>query len=135
MEIKYIFSNGEETTIEVYGDFEEIILELDRNLYNNNHAETRRHVSLSVFDKDKKEIKDISVDLENHLLTQEDKEILYGAISKLNSDEKELLHNLYLSDHPITQKEYANNKNLTIGSVKMRIKRMRAKMKKYIEKK
>lgn len=32
MEIKYKFVNGEETSIEVYGDFEGIILELDRDL-------------------------------------------------------------------------------------------------------
>lgn len=53
MEIKYTFVNGEETSISVYGDFEEIILELDRNLYNNNQTETRRHVSLDAFAQDK----------------------------------------------------------------------------------
>ena len=48
MEIKYKFVNGEETSIEVYGDFEGIILELDRDLKNNNRKETRRHESLAL---------------------------------------------------------------------------------------
>ena len=34
MKIKYTFVNGEETSVEVYDDFKEIILELNRNLYN-----------------------------------------------------------------------------------------------------
>ena len=40
MEIKYTFVNGEETSIEVYGNFEGIILELDRDLKNNNRKST-----------------------------------------------------------------------------------------------
>ena len=121
MKIKYTFVNGEETSVEVYDDFKDIILELDRNLYNNNQKETRRHISLSLFDENEKVFADIEASFEKQLSNQVDKEILYRAISELNSDEKELLHNLCLSGHPITQKEYANIKSLTIGSVKMKL--------------
>ena len=72
MKIKYTFVNGEETSVEVYDDFKEIILELDRNLYNNDHAETRRHISLSVFDENKKVFTDIEAGFEEQLSNQTD---------------------------------------------------------------
>ncbi len=53
MEIKYKFVTVKKTHISVYGNFEKIILELDRNLYNNNRRETRRGISLSELDEDK----------------------------------------------------------------------------------
>ena len=68
MKIKYTFVNGEETSVEVYDDFKEIILELNRSLYNNNQTETRRHVSLSAFEEGNKEIKDASINLEEQIL-------------------------------------------------------------------
>ena len=107
MEIKYKFVNGEETSVEVYDDFEKIILELNRNLYNNNQAETRRHVSLDVFRQDKTMLKDTGLDLEDQILNRTDSEALYKAISKLKPDGKSLIYRLCLSDKPMTQKQYA----------------------------
>lgn len=46
MEIEYKFVTGEKIHIEVYGKFEEIMLELDKDLKNNDRKETRRHESL-----------------------------------------------------------------------------------------
>ena len=51
MKIEYRFVTGEKTAIEINGDFEEIILELDKEEYNCNRKETRRHKSLSLSDK------------------------------------------------------------------------------------
>ena len=51
MKIEYKFVTGEDVSIEVYGEFEEIMLELDKNLKNNDRKETRRHESLDLFDK------------------------------------------------------------------------------------
>ena len=103
MEIKYKFVNGEETSIEVYGDFKEMILELDRNLKNNNRKETRRHESLSLLDSDKQSIA-TDADVYSQTLKNLDKDKLYAAIAKLKLQEQELLRNLYLSDKHMTQK-------------------------------
>ncbi len=135
MKIKYTFVNGEETSVEVYDDFEDIILELNRNLYNNNQTETRRHISLSVFDEDKEVFTDIKAGFEEQLSDQVGKEILYKAISELNYDEKELLHNLYLSDCPLTQKEYARILQIREKSVQEKSRRIRKKLKRIIEEK
>ena len=118
MEIKYTFVNGEETSIEVYGDFEGIILELDRDLKNNNRKETRRHESLSLLDSDKQSIA-INTDVYSQILKTLDKDKLYAAIAKLKPQEQELLRNLYLSDKPMTQKQYASVLGITENAVKI----------------
>ena len=79
MKIKYKFVNGEEISVEVYDDFEEIIFELDINLYNNNQIETRRHISLSVFSEDRQDFADSDIDLEDQILNCADRETLYKA--------------------------------------------------------
>ena len=45
MKYKYEFAN-ENKTIEISEEWISVLEELDRLEYNNNHAETRRHVSL-----------------------------------------------------------------------------------------
>lgn len=84
MTIKYKFVTGEEVYVEVYGRIEKIMTKLNRNLYNNNHAETRRCVSLDVVEQDKMMP---GLDLENQVLNHVDSEMLYKAISKLQPDE------------------------------------------------
>lgn len=133
MEIKYKFVDGEETSISVYGEFEKIILELDRDLYNNNHAETRRHVSLSVFDEDKKVFTNTETSVKEQLSNQVDKEILYEAISKLKSEDQEMLNSLFLNDKPVTQKEYANKLGITSFTMRKRLERLKSKLARLIE--
>lgn len=128
MKIEYRFVNGEKASIDVSDDFEKIILELDRNLYNNNHTETRRHMSLDALEEDKIMLKDIGLDLEDQVLNRADSKTLYKAISKLKSDEQELIHNLYLSDHPITQKEYAERLGITSSTLRKRVERLKSKL-------
>lgn len=131
MEIKYKFVNGEETSIEVYGDFKEIILELDRDLKNNNRKETRRHESLSLLDSDKQSIA-TNTDVYSQTLKNLDKDKLYDVIAKLKPQEQELLRNLYLSDKPMTQGQYANISNIKEKSVQEKSRRIRKKLKKLI---
>ena len=129
MEIEYIFVNGEKATVEISGDFEKIILELDRNLYNNNHAETRRHISLSVFNEDKKVFTDIETDFEEQLSNQVDEEILYRALSKLNPDDRQLINKIYLSESKISMTEYAISMGIKSAALWKRLERIRKKLK------
>lgn len=133
MEIKYTFVNGEEISISVYGDFEKIILDLDRNLYNNNHTETRRHISLDAFEEDKTMLRDTGLDLENQVLNRADSKTLYKAISKLKPYEQELIHNLYLRDHPAIQKDYAKKLGISHAIMRKRVERLKSKLARLIE--
>ena len=102
MEMKYVFVSGEETLVKVYDNFEKIIIEIDRNLCNNGHTETRCHVSLDAFNRDKKVFTDTALGFEERISNWLDSGTLYKAIPELNSDERELLCNLYLIDKPMT---------------------------------
>ncbi len=106
MKIKYKFVTGEDVSIEVYGKFEEIMIELDKNLKNNDRKETRRHESLDLFDKDEKNA-DITTDVLEDVLKNLDKDKLYDAIAKLKPEEHELIHKLYLDKNAMTQEQYA----------------------------
>ena len=129
MEIKYKFVNGEETSISVYGEFEKIILELDRNLYNNNQTETRRHISLSVFGEDKKVFADIETGFEEQISNQVDKEIVYKALSKLKPDDRQLINKIYLSENKISMTEYAISMGIKSAALWKRLERIRKKLK------
>ena len=128
MKIEYKFVNGEKVSIEVYGKLEEIMLELDKNLKSNDRKETRRHENLSLLDKDVKNI-DLSADPFEEVLKNLDNEKLHKAISKLKSDEKELIHKIYLNKNHWSQLECAQLMNVSENTVKQRLKRIRKKLK------
>ena len=132
MKIEYRFVTGEKAAIEINGDFEEIILELDKEEYNCNRKETRKHKSLSLSDKSIENMS-ISSDICDDVFKNIDKEKLHKAISLLKPDEQELLHNLYLNDKPITQNEYANILHINEKSVQEKSRRIRKKLKKFLK--
>ncbi len=127
MKIEYKFVTGEDVSIEVYGEFEEIMLELDRNLKNNDRKETRRHESLDLFDKDERN-SDITVDILGDVCRNFDKDKLYDAIAKLKPQEKELIHKLYLNKNNLSQFECSQFMDVSENSVKQRMKRIRKKL-------
>ena len=51
MKIKYQFAT-ETVEIEVSDDWGNLVIDLDRQEYNNNHKETRRHISYDALDFD-----------------------------------------------------------------------------------
>ena len=107
MKIEYRFVTGEKVTAEISDEFKDVVIELDKEEYNCNRKETRRHKSLSLSDKSIENMS-LSSDICDDVFKNIDKEKLHNAISRLKPNEQELLHNLYLNDKPITQKEYAN---------------------------
>lgn len=129
MKIGYRFVNGEKASIDVSGDFEKIILELDRNLYNNNHAETRRHISLDDFNQNKNVFANIEAGFEERIFNQVDKEILYKALSKLNPDDRQLINKIYLSESKISMTKYATSMGIKSAALWKRLERIRKKLK------
>lgn len=90
-------------------------------------------ISLELFKQDK-EIKDNRVNIEEHILKKLDKDLLKKAISLLNLNDKELLYNLYFSEKPISQKEYANKLNISASAFRKRLERLRKKLISIIQK-
>ena len=132
MKIEYKFVTGEKVTAEISDEFKDVVIKLDKEEYNCNRKETRRHKSLSLSDKCIENIS-LSSDICDDVFKNFDKEKLHNAISLLKPDEQKLLHNLYLNDKPITQKEYANILHINEKSIQEKSRRIRKKLKKFLK--
>lgn len=86
MKIKYQFAT-ETVEIEVSEDWGNLVIDLDRQEYNNNHAETRRHISLNtaLYEGDVFAVEDASLEsfAENYDLQQ--------AIAKLTDNQRRII--------------------------------------------
>ena len=133
MKIEYRFVTGEKTAIEINGDFEEIILELDKEEYNCNRKETRRHKSLSLSDKSIENMS-LSSDICDDVFKNFDKEKLHNAISRLKPNEQELLHKVYLDLDKINITKYANSLGVKPTVLWKRLERIRKKLKNILNK-
>ena len=133
MKIEYRFVTGEKAAIEINGDFEEIILELDKEEYNCNRKETRRHKSLSLSDKSIENMS-LSSDICDDVFKNIDKEKLHNAISLLKPDEQELLHKVYLDLDKINITKYANSLGVKPTVLWKRLERIRKKLKNILNK-
>lgn len=133
MKIEYRFVTGEKAAIEINGDFEEIILELDKEEYTCNRKETRRHKSLSLSDKNIENMS-ISSDICDDVFKNIDKEKLHNAISRLKPNEQELLHKVYLDLDKINITKYANSLGVKPTVLWKRLERIRKKLKNILNK-
>lgn len=132
MEVTYNFANGENVTVLVDEKLGDAIMQLDKDLYNNNHKETRRHQILNeMIDKDGTFV-DKNVNIEEEFLKQNDVDKLHKAILKLKPSDQELIHKLYLSEKPITQKQYAKMLGTTENAIQLRLAKIKRKLKNYI---
>jgi len=132
MEVTYNFVNGENVIVLVDEKLGGTIMQLDKDLYNNNHRETRRHKSLNEMVNKADTFVDKNVNIEDDFLRRSDVDKLYEAISKLTPSEQELIHKLYLSKNPMTQTEYAKSVNISNANMWKKIQRIRDKLKKLI---
>ncbi len=99
MKIKYEFAN-EAVEIEVDEKWATIVLELDREEYNDNHRETRRHCSLDALNLDDALLPS-SADVFQAVADAEIKRKLYRAIETLSPQQRELVWRIYfLGEHP-----------------------------------
>ena len=93
MKIKYAFAD-ETVEIEVSEEWGNILIDLDRQEYNNDHAETRRHCSLEAFNLDDA-LFPSDVDVEREVLEGIDNKALYAAIAQLQPQQQELVKRVY----------------------------------------
>ena len=93
MKIEYKFTD-ETVEIEVADEWGELIIDLDRQEYNNEHAETRRHCSLEDYNRDGQLIPS-NIDLEGDVISASEYERLYRAFRELNPRQKSLIQKVF----------------------------------------
>ena len=129
MKIRYEFVNGEVSEIEVDEGLGELLVDFDRQQYNNDHKETRRHVSLDGMDYER-ELFTSAEDTERELLRREDTARLMEAMEALSTSQMELFLKVYFEDQRIV--DIARAEGVTKQSVHEQLKRAIHKLKNFL---
>ena len=131
MKIQYSYCNGQSISIEVEDSLGEIIIQLEKDEYNGNRRETRRHESYSD-DNDKQDILvDPAVDIEADIIRSADNNRLYQAIQALQPQQQELVQQVYFENRKIS--DIALKQGVTEGAVRDRLRKIHERLKKLIE--
>ena len=129
MKIKYEFAD-ETIEIEVSEDWGAVLIELDRQEYNNDHAETRRHCSLDQLTADGNDCVACSDDVEDALLISEDNKKLYAAIKKLEPRQQYLIEQVYFLGRK--QVDLAAEEGVSHVAITYALQRAVKKIKKFL---
>ncbi len=132
MQITYHFLD-EDVSIDVSEEWGSVLIDLDRQEYNNNQKETRRHTTLNNRNEDGEWLAS-TLDFDELLIRQATTEAVHVAIRQLRPQQQRLLYALYLSPHPISQAEYAGILGIHEKSVQQNARRAKKALKKILEK-
>ena len=130
MKITYKFVTGEVAEVEVSEEIGAVIVDLDRQEYNNDHKETRRHYSLEgkVYEGMDYAVEDS--DLEALFAGPTDEERLHAAIRQLSPDQKEMVRAIYFENMSVN--DYAARMGVTQSAISHRLQTVKKKLKKFL---
>lgn len=128
MKIEYKYVTGETVEVEVGEEWSKILIELDREEYNNNQTETRRHESLDeegewAIDN----YSDIDTVIERKELTEKYEEIMASMTAK----QMDLIENVFMES--MLEVEYAEKCGISPAAVTKRIGGIRKKFEKIAQ--
>lgn len=122
---------NETVEIEIEEKWDQVLKELDRLEYNNNHKETRRHSSLDDPTGNGSHVPSED-NLEEETERQEEIENLKKAIATLGQAQKELLRRVYWLEEK--QTEIARGEGVQRAAISRRLDRIYRLLKKFFEK-
>ena len=129
MKIKYHFVNCDIQEIEVSETWGSVMLELERQEYNGNHRETRRHASLDAYNLDDNLLpsgEDIPAEYER----KEDEVSIHRAISQLLPEQQRLIRQIFFDG--ITPSEIARSEGVDKSAISHRLTRALKKLKRFL---
>ena len=127
MKIKYEFAT-ETVEIEVTEEWANILIDLDRQEYNIDHKETRRHCSLDALNLDETLLPS-SEDVMQDVIAAEDRERLHLAIAELTPDQQELIRRIVFNNERVT--DIAAEQGVSKAAITRRMNRIYASLKKF----
>ncbi len=128
MKIKYTFVN-ETVEVEVEDGIGSVIVDLDRQEYNVNHKETRRHCSLEAYNLDDALLpSDENVEAEFEL--RDDNSRLYAAIAQLSDRQQYLIREVYFKGRKYT--DIAREEGVDRTAISHATERALKKLKKFL---
>lgn len=129
MKITYTFANGDTSTVEVNEALGEVILEFNKEEYNNDHTETRRHTRLdtSLEHSDWLAVEDKYI---ASLFAEPSKiDILRVAIKTLKPKQQDLLKALFYEG--MTQEQYAAKMGVSQVAIHKQLQTILKKLKNF----
>ena len=127
---RYHFSNGETISVEIPDDWGEILIDMDRQEYNNNHKETRRHYSLERKVYEGMDYAAEASALQALFAGPTDEERLRAAIQKLDPDQQAMIRAIYFEG--VSVNDYAARMGVTQSAISHRLQTVRKKLKKLL---
>ena len=130
MKITYKFVTGEVAEVEVSEEIGAVIVDLDRQEYNNDHKETRRHYSLEgkVYEGMDYAVEDSG--LEALFAGPTDEERLHAAIRQLSHDQQEMVQAIFFEN--VSVNDYAARMGVTQSAISHRLQTVKKKLKKLL---
>lgn len=130
MKIKYAFVTGEVSEIEVEDSIGELLVDFDRQEYNSNHRETRRHISLDGMEYEG-ELFVSGLDTAGEIERREDMARLFRALDRLSPAQRDLVLKVYFENVRIV--DIARAEGVSEAAVRNRLKKIYAKLKKILK--
>ena len=128
MKIRYQFAT-ETVEVEVSEELGNIIVDLNRQEYNNHHKETRRHCSLDAFNLDDA-LFPSEEDIEAEVVAKDQYNRLYAAIALLEPQQKELVRQVFFEDRKIV--DIAAEEGVSEAAIRNRLKKITQRLKKIL---
>lgn len=125
MKYTYHFANGDSQEIEVTEAQYLILKDADRIEYNNDHANTRRHVSLDMVEADE----GMQFTDPSSLPMTESAARLHAAIEQLRPDQQKLIRAIYFEQVSISN--YAKQEGVSQPAVTQRLMTAKKKLKEF----
>ena len=130
MKISYEFVTGEISEIEVDDSLGEMLLDFDRQQYNNDQKETRRHVSLDGMGYEG-ELFASADDTEGEAERREDMARLFSAMKALSPAQRELVEKVYFEERSFAS--IAREEGVGESAIRDRMKRIHKKLEKILK--
>ena len=106
-----------------------MLLDLDRQQYNNDQKETRRHFSLDGMDYEGEQFASAE-DTEREAVRREDMARLYSAMEVLSPSQRELVEKVYFEERKIT--DIAREEGVSHVAIIRRLNRIYEKLRKNL---
>lgn len=125
MKVRYEFVNGEISEIEVDDNLGELLVDFDRQEYNNDHKETRRHTSLDGMEYEGEAFLSPE-NTEEQVLKRADMACLLRAMEALTPAQRELVRRVYFENEKISK--IAREEGVSHVAIHDRLKRIYQKI-------
>ncbi len=130
MKVRYEFVTGEFTEIEVDHSLGELLVDFDRREYNNDHKETRRHVSLDGMEYEGELFASVA-DTADEVERREELAQLMRAMEGLTLSQRELVLKVFFEGR--TYASIAREAGVGESAIRDRMKRIYKKLEKYLK--